>query len=111
MQSIKIVYKSKNWDSKEEKLFLKIFCTLHLIEEYNRHWNGYLLKNENNGNACFFDLKNDIFWSSYDDIWGVFKKRFHWNYDEVQQFMKNMLKIHFKLYEFTPLITDKSQTM
>lgn len=68
------------------KIVFRTIFKFHLKKEYN----------------CFFDLKNDVIWVSYDEIWKFFEKRFHWSYHEIQSFMEDMFKKHFKLYGFTP---------
>lgn len=102
LQNIKEAYENKDWNSEQEKLFLQIFFKLRLDEKYNKQWSGYFLKDENNTKKCSFNLKDDRFWCSYEYVWEFFSREFRWNYDEIQQFMKQMLKEHFKLYEFTP---------
>lgn len=102
LQNIKIFYENKNYNSEEEGLFLEIFSKLHVNKRYDKRLKRYFLKDESDINICFFDLKNDVFWSSYDCIWKILVKKFHWKYDEIQYFMKVMLNEHFKLNKFTP---------
>lgn len=100
LQNIKQDYKNKNWDSKEEKLFLEVFSKFSLHLTYEWAFDRYYLKNRNNKVRCFFDLKHNIFWFSYDHVQSIFRRQFKWQHYEVQFFMKSMLDKYFKLYEF-----------
>lgn len=99
LKNIKAAYKNRDWKTKEEELFLKIFSHVQLYKFEHEYFSGYSLMNGEMNEICFFDLKKDIFWVDNNDIWGMFGKKFHWKYNEMQSFIEQMLKKHFKLNE------------
>lgn len=101
LENIKVDYENKNWWSGEEKLFLQIFSEFHLDKRYDKFYEGYVLKNKKGRRTCTFNLKYHEFWVSYDHIWTIFGKKFDWDYIEMQSFVEDMLKKHFKVNEFT----------
>ena len=50
-----------------------------------------------------YNKKRGHTWISYWYIWSVFEKKYNMNYNEIEQFMKNMMLIHFKIKETTPI--------
>lgn len=102
LQNIKVAYENKNSSSESEKLFLKIFSKFHVNEKYDKTWDGYFLGNKDIKKICLFDLQYHRFWILYDHVWMIFRRRLNWNDDEIEGFMKNMLKEYFKLYEISP---------
>lgn len=99
LQNIRKDYKNKDWDSLEEKLFLKLFSKFYLSINHNKI---YDLRSKNDKIMCGFDLQYYYFWVSYKFVWSVFEKRFNYEDDEIKSFINDMLKKHFKLKEFTP---------
>lgn len=98
-------YNNRDWINDEEKLFLELFSELHVDDTFHgiTIYYGYYLLSDNDVKACFYDLENDIFVESYGSIWSIFMIQFNVNYNDIQLFMKEMLKKYFKLYDATAL--------
>lgn len=93
-------YENKNWDSKREETFLKIFSNLHLNKIYDKESKGWPLENENNEQKCFLNDEFFELWVS-PYIWAPFRGQFNFNYDRIRLFIDRMLKKYFKFNEFT----------
>ena len=115
LERIRISYKNKNWKDEKEELFLKLFSKLHVDDAFykDKYRYGYYLLDSNDKRKCFYNLKNNKFWIDYDSIWIVFEIRFDMYYYDIQSFMDDMLKEHFKLYDVTALhdVTINASTL
>lgn len=103
LRNIKISYENKNWELKEEKMFLKMFSNFHLNDVYDEQYKGYILLDEENIKMCVFDLENRLFSMSHEYIWLIFRRKFKYTYSETKLFMEQMLRKYFELYEFKTL--------
>lgn len=60
------------------------------------------------GNIHFFerDSKREILFCGYHKVWSVFKTQFKMSNEQIQVFLKEMFKKHFKIEGLTPMATN-----
>ena len=53
-----------------------------------------------------YDTKNGYFYCNYDKVWSVFETKYSMRYNEIQLFIKDMVRKHFKFKGVTPKAFD-----
>ena len=101
LEKVRIEYKNRKWRDEKEGLFLELFSKLHVDDVFlkSKYYCGYYLLDSNDKRKCFYNFNNNDFWITYSSIWKVFELRFNMDYHDIQSFMNDMLKKHFKLYD------------
>lgn len=108
LEDIKAACKNEEWVNDKEKLFLKLFSKLYVAKRFrirdhtHRFFkdHGYYLFDiiEREQKICFYSIDNEIFWLDWSTIWRDIIFHFnHMKYEEVKQFIKDMLIKYFKM--------------
>ena len=84
-----------------ESKFCFIFKNLKKYE-YVKHPNSLFYRNKKGDILAVHDLKNDIIWLQYEQLWLIFHEKYERNYDKTQSVIKSMLETHFKTDELIP---------
>lgn len=93
-------YKSKRWSNEKERQFLELFSKMSVDSNTVRSdsiCECYLYITLDDVVVCHFDIVNKIISLDCHYVWFKFEKKNNMNYYEVQAFMNEMFKKHFKL--------------
>ena len=53
-----------------------------------------------------YNLKNELFWYSTDNIWSVFKSKYDLEDNEINNLIKHQVEKHFKIDPVTPIFSS-----
>ena len=72
-----------------------------LKEETNPKYSNYIFFVKDKEIYMEYNEKYGYLWCSYDKIWSVFESEFGMNYEETQEFIKDMVEEHYNLRGLT----------
>lgn len=103
LKRIKDDYKNKKWETDEEKLFLRIFSNLYLVETYDKENMRWYFNDEQNKTRVCLNLEINITYISQEYIWihfeAYYKKDIIAKFGLIRLLLKTMFKKYFELKE------------
>jgi len=88
----------------EERWFIDILYDLkgYISDKYP----DSIFYKKNNEILFKYDSKTGYFYCDYDDIWLIFQSKYHINYKQISELIKDKVEEHLKLKNVTPMYYD-----